>query len=150
LAFDFSFSLFSPFLGMHSLHRTWGDALIARGHCSCFISFYIYFLSFAFHFDFSILLFSSFFCYQAASTSSIQAPSSHGIMKHEPICVTYDQQLKSEDNSVGKDGEFYVWIRIWTHYPYQSPPVVQLHPRVNIYLRDGDDQQGETRQKAQI
>jgi hypothetical protein len=44
---------------------------------------------FALHFDFSILHIS-FFYYYLASTSSIQASSSHGIMKHEPICVTYD------------------------------------------------------------
>jgi hypothetical protein len=35
LAFDFH--LLSPFLDMHSLHRTWGDGLLARGHYSCFI-----------------------------------------------------------------------------------------------------------------
>jgi hypothetical protein len=26
-------------LGMHSLHRTWGDGLLARGKSSCFLFF---------------------------------------------------------------------------------------------------------------
>jgi hypothetical protein len=60
----FDFTLFSPFLDMHSLHRTWGDGLIARGHCSCFVFFgffIFFFFSFALHFDFSICSFPFFF-----------------------------------------------------------------------------------------
>jgi hypothetical protein len=40
-------------LDMYSLHRTWGDDLIVRGHCSCFVSFgFLTFLFFSFFFVF--------------------------------------------------------------------------------------------------
>jgi hypothetical protein len=35
----FDFYLLSPFLGMHLLHRTWVDGLLARRQSSCFLFF---------------------------------------------------------------------------------------------------------------
>jgi hypothetical protein len=65
LAFDFHF--LSPFLGMHSLHRTWGDGLLPKGQSSCFsilswfLNFLFFLFCFALHFEFSIFSFYIFF-----------------------------------------------------------------------------------------
>jgi hypothetical protein len=66
LAFDFH--LLSPFiLGMHSLHRTWGDGLLVRVHSSCFfilswfLTFLFFLLCFALHFEFTIFFFYIYF-----------------------------------------------------------------------------------------
>jgi hypothetical protein len=133
----FDFHLLSPFLGMHLLHGTWGDGLLARGQSLCFLilSLFLTLLFFLFcfslHFKFSNCSFDIIFLYQVASTSSILAPPSRGIMRHEPLWLTYDNQPKRRDNRDGKDGACYAWIiGIWTRYPYQGPRVLQLCPRV--------------------
>jgi len=66
----FNFHLLIP-LGMHSLHRTWGDRLLARGQSSCFLFFLGSLLCFYFFFallwilSFNICSFYIFyiFCY---------------------------------------------------------------------------------------
>jgi hypothetical protein len=52
--------------------------------------------------SYSIFSFYIFFLYQVASTSSILTP--HGIIRHEPLWVKYDNQHKIRDNGDERDG----------------------------------------------
>jgi len=135
---------------MYSLHRNWGDGLIARRHCSCFVffGFFIFLFLFICFVFWSLHLALFFFSFLVASTSSIQAPCSHGIMKHEPICVTYGHQLKSGDNINWERWGILCMDQDMDMLLLSNPPSSSTLPKSDdIYLGKDDDHQGETRHK---
>jgi hypothetical protein len=79
-----------------------------------------------------LVIFLSFyiFLYQVASTLSILAPFSHGIMRHEPLWVTYDNQPKRRDNQRWERWSVLHMDWDMEMLPYQGPPIVQLLSRV--------------------